>query len=239
LAILQFAAPVAPSQILIRSLLPAGRVVLRGLTLIDGRTGAHHALSVSQGARLQRVHSGDVKVYENTLVLPRAFVVHKAVRAADDSGVLERLLDPAFDPTESVVLLESEDDGQELLSRLALQGVAREGEGAVVRVYEPERVVVEANLEEGGYLVLSDTNYPGWKAWVDGKPVSILDANLLMRAVPLGTGQHLVEFRFEPDSLRWGVVGSLASLALLVIGGGVCAARNRSLTAGRKPDGGV
>ena len=108
-----------------------------------------------------------------------------------------------------------------------------------MRVYEPERVVVEANVREGGYLVLSDTNYPGWKAWVDGEPVSILNANLLMRAVPLGTGQHLVEFRFEPESLRWGAAGSLASLILLVIGGGVCAARKWIPTAGRKADGGV
>ncbi|HUW08081.1 MAG TPA: YfhO family protein, partial [Anaerolineae bacterium] len=231
LAILPFSVPRAPAQITVRSVLPSGRLVLSGLTLIDQRTGAHRALTVSQGARLDRVHSGDVKVYENTRVLSRAFVVHHALLAADDSDVLDRLLDPTFDPAETVVLLESEVAEQGVPSLPALAE-----ESTLVRVYEPERVVIETQLADDGYLVVSDTNYLGWKAWVDGRPVRILNANLLMRAVPLGRGEHLVEFRFEPESLRWGTIVSLTSLALVLIVGSICAARNGHLTAGRKPD---
>lgn len=88
----------------------------------------------------------------------------------------------------------------------------------MVEVYEPEKVVVRAALAEPGYLVLSDTYYPGWEAWVDGQPAAILRADLLFRAVALEAGEHVVEFRYRPASLRWGAGISLAALAVLVAG---------------------
>ncbi len=68
-----------PEAIQVESLLPPGgtaSIALRGLTLIDERTGASRNLSVDPSYRL--VHSGDVKIYHNLAVLPRAFVVHRA-----------------------------------------------------------------------------------------------------------------------------------------------------------------
>ena len=42
---------------------PAG-LALRGLSLIDERTGAHQSITLSARGDLRRIHSGDVKVYE-------------------------------------------------------------------------------------------------------------------------------------------------------------------------------
>ena len=64
-----------------------------------------------------------------------------------------------------------------------------------------------------GYLFLKDAWYPGWRAWVDGQPASIERADTYFRAVHLDAGPHRVEFRFEPESLRWGV--ALTALSLL------------------------
>ncbi|MCP4036695.1 MAG: YfhO family protein, partial [bacterium] len=80
---------------------------------------------------------------------------------------------------------------------------------------EPERVVVKARSDRAGYLVLSDAYYPGWRARVDGKPVSIHRANYLFRAVPIPAGESRVEFVFESDSLERGLWTSAGAVALL------------------------
>jgi len=67
--------PFVPRQLTIRSLLPEGRLHIRGLTLIDRRVGAFEPVIVSTQGRYRLVHSGALKIYENLDVLPRAFFV--------------------------------------------------------------------------------------------------------------------------------------------------------------------
>ena len=232
LAVLDFAAPLRPRRVIVRALMPTGHFVLRGLSLIDQRTGAHWALDVDR--RFARVHSGDVKVYENLDVLPRAYVVHAARVLPDDEAVLATLADPAFDPAREVIVAQIGASASQQVAGRRTQGSP--GEGAVIEAYEPERVVVRAELAEPGYLVLGDTHYPGWEAWVDGQPTVILRANLLFRAVALEAGEHVVEFRYRPASLRWGAAISLAALAVLLAGLGFCIVRR---AAGRNRRSGV
>jgi len=184
-----------PTAIRVQATLPQGRLVIRGLSLIDERTGAFQALVISDRGRFRLVHSGDVKVYENMDVLPRAFVVHRA-RAVET-------FPPDFDPTAEIIV----EGGTDL--------DVRPGGPESVRItaYEPERVEIDVELTAPGYLVLTDAHYPGWRAWVDGKEVPIAMADRLFRAVYLEAGRHRVEFRFRPRSLRLGTMMSLAGLA--------------------------
>jgi hypothetical protein len=94
----------------------------------------------------------------------------------------------------------------------------RGGEEARVISYEPERVVIEANLGSDGYLVLTDAYYPGWRAEVDGKKQPILRAYILFRAVYLPEGEHTVEFIYDPISFKVGAAISLVSLLCVSIG---------------------
>lgn len=59
-------------------------------------------------------------------------------------------------------------------------------------------VILKAQADQSCVLVLSDTYYPGWKAWIDGKPAKIYPANYLFRAVFLPAGEHEIVFRFIP-----------------------------------------
>jgi uncharacterized membrane protein YfhO len=84
--------------------------------------------------------------------------------------------------------------------------------------YEPERVIIETDLASEGYLILTDTRYPGWRAYVDGKESSIIRANLLFRVIRLSAGQHRVEFSYEPASVKVGAAISSATLLAIVVG---------------------
>ena len=54
-------------------------------------------------------------------------------------------------------------------------------------------------------LVTSEIAYPGWRAWVDGKPAQILVVDGLLRAVRIQGGAHQVVFSFFPLSLLAGL----------------------------------
>jgi hypothetical protein len=71
---------------------------------------------------------------------------------------------------------------------------------AKIESSRPGRVEIVTTSMDGGLLVLHDTFYPGWTAEIDGKPASILRADILFRGVEVPPGVHLVTFRFSPFS---------------------------------------
>ncbi|MGD8627307.1 MAG: YfhO family protein, partial [Anaerolineae bacterium] len=79
----------------------------------------------------------------------------------------------------------------------------------------PDQVIIDVTMSQPGYLVLTDTHYPGWQATVDGAPAEILVANHAFRAVHLAAGEHVVEFIYAPISFRWGAWITLGAILLL------------------------
>jgi uncharacterized membrane protein YfhO len=75
-------------------------------------------------------------------------------------------------------------------------------------------VTINIDAERGGWLVLADTDYPGWSATVDGVDAPIFRANLAFRAVQVDAGAHEVRFEYRPG---WLLPGALVSLLALVV----------------------
>ena len=87
---------------------------------------------------------------------------------------------------------------------------------------KPNYVKYEAKVSEPRLAIFSQIWYPyGWNAYLDGKKTEHIRADYAMRAMLIPAGQHSVEFRFEPKSLKTGktisLIGSFLIL-LLVIG---------------------
>ena len=144
-----------------------------------------------------------IRVYENLTALPRTFVVLGCTVASNQEQALAMVRSPQFDPRAMVVL----------------EGVpTHRSEGFVsseARIVhdEDQRVVIET--EGGGWLLLADTYYPGWRVFVDSVEAKIYRADYVLRAVPLGPGQHRVEFVYDPPSFKTGQSISLATVLLV------------------------
>ena len=201
-ALFNFDSAVKLQALSIRALQPAGEVVVHGVTLIDASSITGKALVLAPAGHFRLDQSGDIKLYEYTDVAPRAQVVHRVAVIADDNAALARMSQRAFDTRAEIVLA----DGQAIENDAAATT-------ATVSLYEPEHIMLSTYDPAEGYLFLKDAWYPGWRAWVDGQPASIERADTYFRAVHLDAGPHRVEFRFEPESLRWGA--ALTALSLL------------------------
>ncbi len=147
--------------------------------------------------------------YRNTRVLPRFFLVHAIRTAANEDDAAAILRSKTFD-------LRSEAVVEGAVSLLRGSGAPA---GAVSIVdYGMRRVVLEAESASEAWLVSSETHYPGWRAWVDGREEPIYYTNLAFRGLHLPAGRHTIVFYFAPRILWWGAAVSwVFGIALLLM----------------------
>ncbi len=159
----------------------------------------------------EMVRKGEkTNIYENKNFLPRAFLVDKAVVIKDGKKILERLKSKDFDPSKEVILEEA--FGSTIYDiRYTIY------EKANIIQYTPNKVTIEAQVSTPKFLVLSDSYYPGWKAYVDGRRAKIYRADYTLRAVHLKPGKHIVTFTYDPFSFKIGMIITLVTLGALGI----------------------
>jgi hypothetical protein len=154
----------------------------------------------------------DARVFINDRALPRAFMVFRA-RCADDRTAPRLIREHAVDLRQEVVLADC--TSPPYVGPLTPAS-------AEIRAYGATRVRVATASSAPAYLVLTDTWFPGWRVRVDGRDAALWRADHAFRAVEVPAGRHEVEFRYEPRSLRIGLMISALSvavaLALLVAG---------------------
>ena len=222
---MQWDEPATPTTIQVQASLVTGTWVVRGVSLIDERTGSFQALVLSNQGRYRQVHSGDVKIYQNLDALPRAFLVPldrvtEVTQETTDREILERMQAPDFDPaTEAILVGDAEHIANIAAAIEAKSPPSEEEEGGRVQIrrYTAEQIEIEVNSQEPAILLLTDAWYPGWQALANGRPVPIYRADLLFRAVPVGPGVQHITLTFRPLSLLVGLeLSGVAVIGLLL-----------------------
>lgn len=137
--------------------------------------------------------------------LPQAYAVAGS-RVGLGATAFRMLVDPGFDANSEVVLAE----GSPRPLSAAFSGKV----GVVER--RSDRVVLQAEMSDAGYVVLLDGYDPGWKATVDGVPTRVLPANLIFRAVAVPAGNHRVAMVYRPGAVLVGL--AVSAVALVVVG---------------------
>jgi hypothetical protein len=193
-----------------------------------------------QGRREDLLKENTVKLYRYKNPLPRGWLISN-YKVMDQERILPTLVMKEFHPGRTVLLEEmpphpdpfvDEDQRRGAPLRAPAQRVAAEGhpyeilpeegrgKGKVRLISESNnRLKLWAETRENTLLVVSDTFFPGWRAFVDGKEEKILRANYNFRAVALPSGSHRVEFVYDPISFKLGILGTvLGIIGCLILG---------------------
>ena len=96
--------------------------------------------------------------------------------------------------------------------------------------YAPNKLRYQVNTKKDELAVFSEVYYPvGWQITIDGKPAQMVRANYTLRALPIPAGSSVVEFHFDPTSIKVtdGIAYGAILLMLLTGGGGVFLWRKR------------
>ena len=168
-----------------------------------------------EGNKKDLLKQNTIKLYRNKSLFKRARLV-RDFKVMDSKAILLTMTGKDFRPDE-IVLLEEEPphlfplpDGERDRGR---------GKGEVRFLSESNnRLSLKVEAETESILVLSDTFYPGWKVFVNGKEERILRANYNFRAVPLVGGTHQIEFIYDPVSFKLGAIITLMGSIVIIAG---------------------
>jgi hypothetical protein len=139
-------------------------------------------------------YDGEIKVYESARPFSRVFIAPHVRYAKTPEDAYAVLKSPSFDPASEVVV-----ETSSLVSEDVKDALPVNGSGSVaISVYKPNEVIVKTDGKTSGMLVLSDTFFPGWRAFVGGKERPVLKADYAFRAVRINEGERSVRFIFRP-----------------------------------------
>lgn len=132
-----------------------------------------------------------VTVLENKEVLPRAFMVYDWDVEKDENKAIASLLKIDFPLGKKIIFEEP------VLMNKSTEAVNNKVE---VLGYKENESTYSVESAKKGFLFVSDTYYPGWKAYVDGIETKILKADFAFRAIEVSKGKHTIEMIYSPDS---------------------------------------
>ena len=144
------------------------------------------------------------ELFENTAVLPRFFFVRETRTVASLAEARDLIEHGRIDLRQTA------------LTEYDLPSSA--GSGSVeVSKYEPSRINLSLQASGAALLVLSETYYPGWKAWIDDQPVAIHPVDIALRGVVVPSGTHQLRMEYHPPILPISLGISAATAILLAI----------------------
>ncbi len=156
------------------------------------------------GVRTCLTNNGRVTEYAHGL--PFAKLYHKWIVGRDTAAEARILNDSNFDFEQTILL--------DMPPQCRSDSVVANDSLFMERFSENE-LRLNVRPHTSCVLLINDLYYPAWKATVDGNPVHVFRAFGCLRAVPVPSGFHRVEMRYESDAfdLGWKITLSVMLFA--------------------------
>ncbi len=101
------------------------------------------------------------------------------------------------------------------------------GRALAVTVDEPGHLEIDLHAVAGGVVVVTENDYPGWVAEVDGEPAPIRRALGTLMAVPVASGADTLVLRYRPTALLVTLAAFPLAWALWAVWFAMAGARGR------------
>lgn len=147
-----------------------------------------------------------IYLYQNPEVNPRVYIPNGYVKTDTVSGFHSEL-EKGTDISKIVVLEENVD---------VPTGTQNKGTAEII-VDKNTLVEIKVDLTEKSLVTISDSFYPGWKAYIDGKETKIYPTNVNSRSVVVPSGHHHIVYKFDSDTIKIGTLVTLAALSFILL----------------------
>jgi|GEM_PF-2281355 len=136
---------------------------------------------------------GQEAVFELKNYIPLLALYENFVTVKSNGEALKYLSDPNYDYLRSVVV------NAPVAGRKDMNGLYLSQAVTAYKDWDI-KAKIDSPAPSGGALLFNTRFAPGWKAFIDGKPVPVYKANYIQMAVFVNSGKHTAEFRYGPDS---------------------------------------
>jgi len=139
-------------------------------------------------------NDGNYQIFRNNSAFPHVFLVNKYKVVKNSQDILDNMFSKNTD-LKKTVFVEEDPKTTDL-------GI---GEAKIIS-YTPDKVIIHTISSKKSLLFLSDTYYPGWTAYVDGKLTKIYRADFAFRTIVVPSGYHTIIFSYFPNSFMLGLI---------------------------------
>jgi len=146
--------------------------------------------------------------------LPRASMFYD-IKIINEDKVKEYMDSEEFDYRKTIVI---EKDPENISLPNITDSASIPVSNVKITEYSLNKISMDVEASENGFLLLSEVYYPAWKAYVDGKETEIFRTDYSMRSIYLEKGNHKVEFVYESDTFETGMYISFAFLGIFLVG---------------------
>lgn len=150
-------------------------------------------------------------VIENNYALGQAWAVNSLITVDDADEELSEVCQ--MNPGAEAVID---------ISKFNAPALSATGSGFVyLQEKKPNYLKYSAEATGDVLVVFSEIYYDnGWEAYINEQETDILRVNYVLRALPISSGQHTIEFKFQPSSYSAGntitLIGSLLTLLMFL-----------------------
>ncbi len=150
--------------------------------------GAKYILSlsdISSKALVKVFQEGQTRVYKNLAVLPRTFFVKKIEITGNKQDTIDTMFNPSFEFQDTAAI-----ERPGILSPLLKLS---RGKAEIVE-YTGNKIIIKTENKGEGFLVLADSYYPTWHAFIDGRETKIFLTDYNFRGIVVPRGKHQIVF---------------------------------------------
>ncbi|HUR81027.1 MAG TPA: YfhO family protein, partial [Thermoanaerobaculia bacterium] len=145
------------------------------------------------------------RMLENTRVVPRAFIPRHVRYARTDESVLRGMF-TTDDFADTAWITVPHYPPHEIFN----------GPGTLITKRDGLAYEIDAAMDLDGWVVISDSKWPGWRAYIDGKRVETQYANHAFIGVFVPKGKHHLRVVFQPEAFTRGRNITLVTVVALI-----------------------
>ncbi|HEY9778025.1 MAG TPA: YfhO family protein [Planktothrix sp.] len=161
----------------------------------------------------------DTQINRIDNILPRAALFYDVALCVNKEAALALTADAKTNLFKTVAIERSELDVSTTHQASALHNAVASADKSDIVAYQPMRVTISTKSDKPGFLMLNDTMYPGWNAYIDGSKTKLLHADYLFRGVFVPAGTHTLEFKYQPHWFYLGLLTAAGGMLLLGLWG--------------------
>ncbi|HCM37040.1 MAG: hypothetical protein UV61_C0008G0159 [Candidatus Gottesmanbacteria bacterium GW2011_GWB1_43_11] len=155
---------------------------------------------------LPTLDKSSLYIYQNPAALPKYYLVRKYRLSETLEDFQTQLNQTDFDLKNEVIL--------EKPVNLPINQTQLEAKITPLKETTNE-VQLEVSTNQPAILVLANSYYPGWKAFVNDKSTDVFPVNVFNQGLLIPEGQHQIKMRFQPQSVFLGLTISLMTYGLI------------------------
>lgn len=145
-------------------------------------------------------------IFKNNNTLPKYYATNQIEIADTLERFMQKFSADSFNPQTEVLIEKPIEIAEKPLT------------STIKEIHETHtQLLLETTTSADSVLTITNTYYPGWRAWIDEAETPVFAVNLINQGIQLPAGTHTIKLQFESQSLQYGIYITLLAHGVVIL----------------------